>query len=53
VGNVNNATDFLAPNSVVPEPGSLILLAAGISLTLLAKGRLRRKIRARLPASSR
>jgi len=48
VGNVNNATDFLAPSSV-PEPGSPILLAAGVSLTLLAKARLRGKVQARRP----
>ena len=39
VGNVNNATDFLAPAASVPEPGSLVLLAAGMTLTLLAAGR--------------
>jgi hypothetical protein len=49
VGNVNNATDFLAPSGV-PEPDSLILLAAGVSLTLLAKARLRGRVRARRPA---
>jgi hypothetical protein len=53
VGNVNNPTDFLAPLSSIPEPGSLILLAAGISLTLLAKARLKGKVRARQPAPSR
>ena len=50
VGNVNNATDFLAP-SIVPEPGSLILVAAGMSLTLLTEAaRLRGKVRVRRPA---
>jgi hypothetical protein len=50
VGNFNNPTDFLAPSGV-PEPGSLILLAAGMSLTLLARSRLTGKVRARRPAS--
>jgi hypothetical protein len=40
VGNSNNATDFLAPSSV-PEPGSLILLAAGMSFAGLAVARTR------------
>jgi hypothetical protein len=39
VGNLNNATDFL-PSAAVPEPMSLILMAAGVSLSLFASRRL-------------
>jgi len=51
VGNLNNATDFLP--SAVPEPGSVVLLAAGVSLTVLATARLRRGARTRCPARQR
>ena len=42
VGNSNNATDFLGPVSAVPEPGSIALLATGLSVCLLlaARGRI-------------
>jgi hypothetical protein len=42
VGNVNNATDFLPSVSAVPEPGSVLLLATGLSLAALAIARVRR-----------
>jgi hypothetical protein len=45
VGNLNNATDFLAP-AAVPEPGSVALLAVGASLSLLASVRRKRRARA-------
>jgi hypothetical protein len=48
VGNVNNATDFLP--SAVPEPGSVVLMAVGVSLTVLATSPLRRGARTRCPA---
>lgn len=52
VGNGSNATDFLAP-STVPEPGSLVLLAVGLSVTLLAAGRFKEGVGARRPTPSR
>jgi hypothetical protein len=44
VGNVNNATDFLAP-AAVPEPGSAFLLGAGVSLAAVAMARSRSRRR--------
>jgi hypothetical protein len=41
VGNANNATDFLAPASAVPEPGSVVLLVLGMSLLLLVAFRIK------------
>jgi PEP-CTERM motif len=43
VGNVNNATDFLAPAASIPEPGSIILLATGMSLAGRAVVRTKRR----------
>jgi hypothetical protein len=43
VGNANNATDFLGPASVVPEPGSLVLLILGISLPFVVGSRFKRR----------
>ena len=43
VGNVDNATDFLGPAAAVPEPGSLFLLALGVTLSMAAGARLGRR----------
>ena len=43
VGNVNNATDFLAPSSV-PEPSAVVLLAIGLSSAGLGMARARRRM---------
>jgi hypothetical protein len=51
VGNLNNATDFLPSAAAVPEPGSLILLSLGVSLTGLASSRLVRRLRTRRAAA--
>jgi hypothetical protein len=48
VGNVNNATDFLAPSSV-PEPNAVVLLAIGLSSAGLALARARRRSRVPSP----
>jgi hypothetical protein len=53
VGNVNNATDFLPSAAAVPEPGSLILVSLGVSLTGLTSSRLVRRLRAQRPARPR
>jgi hypothetical protein len=52
VGNVNNATDFLPGAASVPEPGSALLLAAGVSLAALAMGRVKRPVRSKRLESS-
>jgi hypothetical protein len=49
VGNVNNATDFLPSAAAVPEPGSIFLLASGLSAVAMAMARLRRGPRRRRP----
>jgi hypothetical protein len=45
VGNLNNATDFLPPPAVIPEPSSLLLLGTSmLSLGGLAAWRMRRRV---------
>jgi len=48
-GNVDNATDFLPSASAVPEPGAILLLASGLSVSAIVAGRLRRGARGRYP----
>jgi len=51
VGNANNATDFLPSVSAVPEPGAILLLASGLSVSAIAAGRLRRGARGGYPVA--
>jgi hypothetical protein len=44
VGNVNDPTDFLAPQASIPEPGAMVLLATGLSLAGLAVARTKRRV---------
>jgi hypothetical protein len=53
VGNANNATDFLPSAATIPEPSSVVLIAIGMSMSLLASGPLKRAVCPRSTAPCR